>query len=349
VYRGKHYYLEAKFRGASSFGYPKKSLTLKFPNEDRFQEPLLGGGFVHKRKVTLTTTFDDNSYIRQRLAFTLWNLLDSSHLQVQNYSAVVFVNGQYRGLYNITDHIDQYFVEQQGLHEDGNLYKAVNHDGNFSLISSQTGNPKTSLHAGYEKKNGVAGDFSDLDQLVSFVATAPEEEFQAQLGSLIDQKEFEDWWIFVSFIQADDSAGKNSYLYHDPRGGLWRYVPWDFNDSTGQTWQTARKDFDRNPADYSGANFLFARLLANDTFGPALEARYQEVLHNQYDLPALLQLVDSMTEELRPSALRDERLWGEAYQSFGGWSFRGDYLSFEEESAYVRSWLESRWNFVTAE
>lgn len=347
VYRGKHYFLDAKLRGASSLGYPKRSMTLKFRNEDRFQEPAYD--FVHKRKVTLTTTFDDNSYLRQRLAFTLWNLLDPAHLQVQNYSAVLFLNGEYFGLYNVTDHIDRFFAESQGLYEGGNLYKAVNHDGNFSLTSSQTGQAKPTLHAGYEKKEGQdESDFSDLDALVSFVATSSPEEFRAQLDTLIDRRDFEDWYIFVSFIQADDSAGKNSYLYHDGRGGLWRYAPWDFNDSFGQTWQTARKGFQRNPSSYTSANFLFARLLADAQFGPALRQRYVDVLNGPYHLATLLALIDQLGTELAPSARRDERLWGEQYRSYHGWSFRNDYLSFDQELAYVRGWLSDRWFFLDA-
>ena len=44
---------------------------------------------------------------------------------------------------------------------------------------------------------------------------------------------------------ADDSGGKNAYLYFDPVGGLIHHVPWDFNHSLGQTWQTEREASNR--------------------------------------------------------------------------------------------------------
>src|SRR6185503_8108549 len=105
TFRGHRFTGEAKYRGGASLGYPKLSFTLKFADDDLFSEP--GSGFVDRRKVVLTSTFDDNSYVRQRMAFELWNRLDPEHLQIRQASAVVFVNGEYRGLYALTDHVDR--------------------------------------------------------------------------------------------------------------------------------------------------------------------------------------------------------------------------------------------------
>jgi spore coat protein H len=351
IYRGHNYTAESKLRGASSLGYPKKSFTLKFEKEDKFNEPFaVAGGFLEKRKVTLTTTFDDNSGVRQRLAFTLWNLLDPNHLQIQNYSAVVYVDGQFRGLYAITDHVDGFLMEDHGLNQDGNLYKAVNHDGNFRLTSVQNGGLKSTPHQGYEKKEGVVpNDFSDLDALVTFVENASDNDFRNQIGDLIHLKDFQDWWIFVSLIEGDDSAGKNSYLYHDPSTNQpWRYAPWDFNDSFGQTWQSARKGFDFDPEMYTWANNIFERLLADPTLGAELRARFSQALQEQYKLDLVLQIFDAMTTEIRPVVLRDERRWGEQYTTYGGWSFRNDFLTAEQETAYLRQWIIDRWTFTAA-
>ena len=133
VYRGHSYAgAEAKNRGASSLDYPKRSFTLKFSRDDKFGDQPIG--FVGKRKVVLNTTFDDNSYLRQRLVFELWNRLDPGHIQVQHYSAVLFLDGQYHGMYEVLDHIDEYLMEDHGFRQEGNLYKAVDHDANFRLV-----------------------------------------------------------------------------------------------------------------------------------------------------------------------------------------------------------------------
>lgn len=352
TYRG-HVYAgaEAKLRGAASLWYPKNSYTLKFTREDKFGDPAATGGFTGKRKVVLTTTFDDNSYLRQRLAFELWNRLDPGHLQVQTYSAVLFRDGEYVGLYTVTDHVDGFFMEDRGYRQDANLYKAVDHDANFRLVTWE-GADKETLHDGYEKKEGLpVDDFADLEALVQLVDTAGDAELRAQLDQVVDRRDFEDWWIFVSLIEADDSAGKNAYLWHDPLAGAagrWRYAPWDFNHSFGQTWQSERQSWDAHPEDYAWANELFVRLLGDPTWGAPLRARYGQVLHGVWDAGAVLALVDEMVVEIDASARRDEAKWGAAYRTYDGWSWRDDFLSYQDEVAYLRAWIADRWGFVDA-
>lgn len=345
IYRGHTYTMEAKYRGAASLGYPKKSFTLEFDKDDKFNEPELAGGFTDKRKIVLISTFDDNAYVRQRLAYELWNRLDSEHIQIQVYSGVLFLDGAYHGLFTFADHVDGWLMEDHGLYQDGNLYKARTHDANFRIAG------KSTPHDGLTKEGGTPlegepGAFADLDELVTFVATAGDASFDAEIDFRIDRRDYENWWIFVSLVMGDDSAGKNSYHYHDPAGGPWRYAPWDFNDSFGQTWQTARKDFDTHPEDYTWANELFVRLLDSTVFGDPLRARYGDVMHAAYDIDVALGLFDAMVDETAPSALRDEGRWGVEYVQYGGWNWRNDFLSYEQEVEYMRQWMIDRWAFV---
>ncbi|EYF05106.1 CotH kinase family protein [Chondromyces apiculatus] len=353
TYRGHAYLAEAKLRGASSLSYPKNSYTLKFAKDDRFQEPDEAFGFTDRRKLVLISTFDDNSYVRQRLAYDLWNALDPAHLQIKTYSAVVYIEGAYWGLYTVADHPDKDFMEAHGYSEDGNLYKAIDHDANFDRISIQYGGEKSTLHDGYEKKEGLPlegepGAFADLEALVDFVATSDSATFTSGIASRIDQRDYEDWWIFVTFILGSDSAGKNSYHYRDPTtDGVFRYMPWDFNDSFGQTWQTARASASTF-RDYTDMNRLFERFLEEPTLGPALRARYADVLRTIYTEEAIQALVTGYIDRIDASARRDEHRWGEAYRTYGDWSFRTDFTTYDEELAYLRAWLTERWQFQAA-
>jgi hypothetical protein len=345
TYRGHVYTNEAKTRGAASLWYPKQSYTLKFTKDDKFDEPEFAGGFHDKRKLVLISTFDDNAYVRQRLAYELWNTLDAGHLQIQVYSAVVFKDGEYWGLYTVADHVDGYFMEDQGYLQTGNLYKARTHDANFRLAGKGTPHQGLTKEEGYPPA-GQPGAFDDLDALVTFVDSSSNAAFDAQIDDWIDRRDYEDWYIFVTLIMADDSAGKNSYHYHDPAGGPFRYAPWDFNDSFGQTWQTLRKGYQTHPEDYTWANELFVRLLDSASFGQPLRTRYDATLHGAYDLDAVLERYDAMVDETAASALRDEGRWGEQYRSYGGWNWRDDFTSYDQEVEYVRQWIIDRWGWV---
>ncbi len=350
IYGGHIYTAEAKRRGASSLEYPKNSYTLKFTKEDKFNDEDAAGGFVEKRKIVLTTTFDDNTYIRQRLAFSLWNRLDPNHIQVQAYNAVVFLEGQYHGLYMVGDHIDGYLMEDHGLWQDGNLFKARTHDANFRLTQYDE-DPKATLHDGLSKSEGFPvegeeGDFDDLDEFIDFVANSNSQTFATQINTRINLRDYENWWIFATAISAEDSLGKNSYHYHDPNGGPWRLIPWDFNHSFGQDWLTLRVRSDAPPEDATELNNLFARMLEEPTIGPQLRARYLLTLENQYRLEDILSLIDLWYAQNLQSALRDQSKWGEAYFQYEPWNWRTDFLSHEQEVEYLRDWLTARWAFL---
>jgi spore coat protein H len=364
VYRGHSFVgAQTKTRGAASAYYPKRSFTLKFTKEDKFNEPGFAGGFNDKRKVTLTTTFDDNSYLRQRLAFELWNRLDPTHIKVQSYNAVVFLNGAYHGLYTVSDHIDGYLMEDFGLNQDGDLYKARSHEANFRLYENGTTVLKASAYDGYSKEEGTPeegeeGAFDNLVELLTWVETSTPEAFAAEIDTRMARREYEDWWIFVSFIMADDSSGKNSYHYRDPTmaGSLWHFVPWDLNESFGQDWRTYRLAANASTPEgyYVSMNGLFEKLLSSTTLGPALRARYGATLAGVYAPDNLIALLDGLVPEVDESARRDEAKWQDAYHSYvggdiswgAGWSTRTDFTTYEEEVEYVRTWIRARHAFL---
>jgi spore coat protein CotH len=354
VYRGHTFTgAQAKLRGANSSNYPKRSYTLKLTKDDKWSDAK--ENFVGRRKVTLITSFDDNSYLRQRLAFELWNRLSPSHIQVKTYWGVLFLNGAYYGLYTVADHVDGYLMEDSGLRQDGNLYKARLHDANFRVLDSY-GNAKVTPHDGYTKEEGVPvdgqpGAYDDLDAFLTWVETASDSEFASDLGMHIVQRDYEDWWLFTSFIMADDSTDKNSYHYHDPTlpTSLWRYTPWDMNESFGQDWLTMRMAPNQTDPEgyYLGMNHLFERFLAEPTIATPLRTRYHDTLRSQYALKKILALYDAMLAEVDASARRDEAKWRDTYRSYFQWSWRTDFTTYEEEAAYVRQWIADRHAYLS--
>jgi spore coat protein H len=315
---------------------------VSFPADDEFEDDV--EGFSKKRKIVLTTLFDDNSYLRQKLCFELWNALDDDRHQVQTMFAVLYVNGEYEGLYMLGDHIDGEYFEDWGYHEDWNLYKAVSHEANF--YADYNGTPKSSWHAGYEKQEGPADDWSDLDAFVEWAATTDEATFRDEIGRRFALDELIDWWILVRFTEADDSGGKNAYLYIDPQESLIHHVPWDFNHSFGQTWQTYREAASTD-YDFFWSNNLFYRSLTDAELGPLWEARMRDALAGPLAVAEVEARIDGHLERIAPSIVRDWEKWGAEYRSYGGWSGRTDFTDPDGESAYLRAWIEERHAHMT--
>lgn len=338
-WQGHEYSVGVQYRGASSASYPKHSFAIAFDAADEFDAP----GWHKRRNLNITSTFDDNSYLRQKTCYDMWTALSDTHPVFQTMMVALYLNNQYEGLQLITDHIDGEWEQDNGFSEDGNLYKAVDHSAN--LDTRYNGSRKSSLHQGYEKKSGDPDDWSDLDELVTFVSESDDATFAAELDSVLSRDDFMGWWVFVRFVDAGDSGGKNSYLYHDPAdpNGIWRYTPWDFNHSLGQDWQTIRVDAN-DSYDYSGNNTFFERALEDPDLAADLHARMRAALDGPFHKDAVLAQLDADYAQVDAEARRDWQKWKPQYDEYWGW--RGDLESYDGEVEYLRQWVSDRWDYM---
>jgi len=346
TFRGLTYTSSIKIRGASSAYYSKPGYTLEF-NDKKL--PIEEWG-VKRDHLILLTTFDDNSYVRQKLVYDMWAAMadywGEPRLTPRTFFTVVYLNGSYWGLYVGLDRIDNEYLEQMGFEKDANLYKAVNHNGNFYLTNVY-GGTKSTLHEGYTKEEGLPeDDFSDLDDLVEFTGSSSVSDLLAGSGDWIDLQEFMDWFLMVHYTLAEDSAGKNSYLYHPQGGGIFRYSPWDFNHSWGQGWYTYR--ISATSDDYfTSTNKVFYAIQSDADADAELWERFAQM---RADGPLSLAWQEAQLDEyyalIDPSAQRDWDKWDERYYTYSGWaSTRAsahDWKDFEGEKDYLYQWLEDR-------
>jgi hypothetical protein len=342
-YRGVAYTGQMKIRGAASAGYPKPSYTLNFDPE---QLDLGDDGLQKKDHLVVMSNFDDSAYVRQKLVFDTWAAMaeheGTQRLVPRTFFVVIFLDGRYGGLYTGVDHPDDEFMGEMGFNRDANLYKAVDHNANF-YVTNTYGNPKTTLHQGYEKKEGLPeDDFSDLDDLVDFTGRSTHAAFDAEADTWLDRSEFQDWFALVHWTSSADSAGKNAYLYNDPAALGWHYVPWDFNHSYGQNWYTARVPSNVYE-DFTWNNAVFWHFQADTAMAAELWSRFAALREpgEPLALDAQQALMEGYYAEIEDSCQRDWDRWGNAYWDYWDWA-RSDDNDFEDERAYLEQWIVER-------
>ncbi len=347
TYRGHTFDVQVKYRGNKSLLFPKKSFTIDFPNE-HFSDPALG--FFDRKKILLVTPFDDQSYLRDRLALDLWKKLGGpGRIWVQTASAVLFLNGEYFGLYTMSEKIAGQVVSRAGLDGDGNLYQAKFGAANFYTYDPLTGLPKLTWHDGYTKEEGFPldgepGAYDDLDAFVRFVVESDDATFAAQLPGLIDVDEYRDWWALVMLTLAVDSANHNSFHYHDPAGGPWRMTVWDCAQSLGQKTSTIRLN-PSTPAEFTADNNLFRRLLL-PPLEQATRGRLGDLVHQQISVADVLAMIDDYAQQDGEAARRDQVRWSAEQIAFFGPRGRTDWATYDDEVAYVRQWVRDRWAYL---
>jgi spore coat protein H len=338
-----------QIRGAASAGYPKNSFTVEFDPENLDLDAV---GLQRKDHLILISNFDDNSYLRQKLVFDAWagmgQIGDVDHLAPRTFFTVVYLNGEYHGLYTGIDAIDDEFAEEMGLDRASEVYKSVSHDANFTARDAGGGRKET-LSLGWEKKEGAdVTDLSTLVELTRWASRVDAADFSAEVGDRIDLDDVIDWFLLVHHFAADDSGGKNAYLLREPReDAIFRYVPWDFNHSLGQTWQTERQGADAYE-DFTWTNGLFAHIFADPALDARVWDRYEALRAPGGPLNADHQLawIDATYASLDGACARDWEKWRRAYRTYGGWSWRRDFTTFDGEAAYLRRWIRDREVFM---
>ena len=339
---------EVKLRGATSLAYPKNSFTLDFDSADLQVDEW---GPEPRGHMVLTSTFDDNSYIRQKLTFDVWAAMadsaDERRLVPQTFFAVVYRNGVYEGLYVACDRVDDALAERSGWAGDGDLYKSVDHHANFDLVDSD-GLPKADLAMGWEKKEGDdEADLSGIRALTDWVGNGNAERFNREHDRWVQAGSFRDWQLLVMSGQTEDSAGKNAYVYKADDTGQYSAMPWDFNASWGQTWKTIRRNPDR-VWDHTEDNRLFLLQESDSASCAALVSRYRALRASggPFDPAWLIAQIASYEAIIAPSARRDEARWGAEYRSFFRWADDrdedDDWTDFAGELAYIRTWIPAR-------
>ena len=178
-------------------------------------------------------------------------------------------------------------------------------------------------------------------------------EFALEAEDWFSVEEFMDWFILVHFLNAQDSAGKNAYLYNDPSSPRFRYVPWDFNHAVGQDWMTIRIDSDYVD-DFTWANGIFEHFQEHPELSIQLNERFDALLEEGeiFSWVSLKDRLDAYWDQITPSADRAWERWGDEYESYSGWAYYRDYYGtwedWEGERRYVTDWLRDRVDLMRA-
>lgn len=347
-----HVGAELRCRGQTSLSYPQKGFTLRFAKEDPFHAPPGLAAFEGRRRLILTQTFDDNSHVRNRMAFELWNRLDPANIRIDHASVVVFVDGAYQGLYQLTDDIGDHLMAARGLDKDGAIFKSESHDGNYKA-TLPGGAPKTDLKIGYEKSAGEPeDDFKELESLLRWVTDSSAEVIESTIDTRLRTEDFLDWYILTNTLLAYDNWGKNSTVYIDPDGpdARFRYMPWDLNATLGQTW-----DRQRIPPTSAGkdsplplrSNGIWERIAASPVLKKRLDDRYAAALAGPMSLATTLAVFDRMSDEVRASGPRDDRRWDAERHAYRLWTAHAEKTTSDAERAFVRAWIQQRWEYLS--
>ena len=369
-------YFESKagieYRGAGAMRYPKKPYNFK-----------LYDSAGEKREAEILNIRNDNSWIldamyldmarmRNRVCFDLWNTFNKPYYVDEKPKAMsgtrghyveVFVNGQYMGLFMLTDRIDrkQYQIEQDG----GYIYKAKGWTAACLLqgYSARSSNDDYYWNSGEieqefpDADDGKKPNFNHMADFIDFVSKTSKSNFSANFSSRVDENSVIDTFIFLNLILGFDNAGRNTFWIFRNINESKKVMHglWDLDGVLGRDWNRVVTDANRGwyQDNNGGAIFwLFKRIIDGDVEGlqQKIYDRWMALKDNELAPAKFNALVDYYAEKQITSGARDREIarWREeetkdAATGTNGWiHYSGNYGDVEWEARYMKTWYNDR-------
>ncbi|MBS1825676.1 MAG: CotH kinase family protein [Acidobacteria bacterium] len=213
-----------RFKGNSSYN---GATTKKKPFRLKLNEFVKGQKIDGMASFGLNNLWNDPSFVREK---PYYELSAAAGLPSPRSSfAALYVNGEYWGLYGLTEIVNGDFLKSHFAKGDdgGNLYKASDPGANLAYL----GEDPTAYQRFFSKEsNEDANDWSDLIELARLFDQTPAAELPAKIKDLVDVDSFLTALALDNLtVNLDSYVGmsQNYFLYRRPSDKKWVWIPWD--------------------------------------------------------------------------------------------------------------------------
>ena len=316
-------------RGNSSWwNADKKSYRVKFANKERF----LGEGFANAKSWTFLANHGDKTMIRNALTYDLGRFMGMKFCPAARF-VDVYLNGDYRGTYQISDQVQVHKKRIEVSEENGWLLEVVNENSKEDPLITTTRygimytikNPKDEqLTLG--KRIAVGQWLRSFEE-----AVASDQFMDPQRGwrAFVDENDLINWYVGAE-ITGNIDALYSIYMYKDGDDDKMHFGPlWDLDLGYDNS---SERSLLRQMEAYLGLRDrpfekIVQRLWKDPWFAQACNDRLQQLVDNglqQY----LLSHIDSLRSAIWQTQTENFRKW-HINQEVYSWAKRAYYNNYD--------------------
>ena len=342
-----------KLRGNSTRGAPKKPYTIKF------ETGLSILGMEKSKKWVLLANAFDKTMLRNKMALDFAQRLNFPY-SPEGVFAEVYLNGKYRGLYLLTEAVNEgknrvninveagdfLFEHETTRQEAGKTYITTKRDMRFKIV---------------EPKTPTAMQISSVRDYLLEIERAMESRDYDKISRYIDVPSFVDFYVLMELFKDVDGWFSSMYFYLKD-GVMYAGPVWDMDLSSGNVSDKVDEDKYRAYCNLPGfgtgsrdsADGIWMRfgwldiLMSCERFYSMVRERYLELqpyIVNLYEDNRLGQnQIDKLVAENRAAIERNNEMWpmDVAYSIYE----MKPLPTYEENVMHYRDWLRRRNDFL---
>lgn len=297
------------------FGYAAQLEHQIFPEKtrDKFQRVIL------KPAASDNYSFEDGAHIRDAFVHTLSIRADMKLDERTWRPCIVYLNGQYWGVYEIREKADDHDYTKHYYNQDKfNLQYLKTWGGTWQDYGAPNAQPAWTALRNYINTNSMAvpANFNYVDSLLNWQSLC-------------------DYFMFNSYVVNQDWLNWNTAWWRgmDPLGDKkkWRYALWDMDATfghyinfTGIPDASANADPCNaenlpNPGGQGHTNILQKLINENPVVEQYYITRYIDLVNTYFSCDYMIPLLDSMVAEISPEMPGQIAKWPQPGTSFADW------------------------------
>ncbi len=271
-----------RIHGSKTRSAPQKSLRIYARDEygkDYIDYQLFNSNIKHFKRFILQTPFNTH---RSNLIgdIVIHELSKPLNVEIMDYNpCVVFINGEYWGLYFIRERLDEYYINNHfGVDPDSVIIR----DNSIKVLSNDI------------------NDFLEDD--------LSNDQCYKALQERIDIESFMDYIICETYFRNLDWMANNEGYWKSSAKGKWRFVLFDL-DSGFQRYKKNMFDYIEGKED-SPVAALFKALIKNEEFKKDFIRRYAFIVNNFFSPKKVIVVINSVSESIDSEIKRQSYRWG---------------------------------------
>ena len=253
------YNCKVKYRGSSSLRYDKKSFAVKTLNDAGKSLDVNVFGIRADDSWILDAMAVDRLRMRNRVCFDVWNDISATPYSTdydnrngtKGVFVEVFINGEYHGLYCMTDKINRKLLGLKKIQEEtdgsmtvrGVLYKGDSWASAYDLLSYDEADVDSDTWNAWELQYPddypSENTWKPLMDLIDFCSDATsDEDFNANWEKWFYKQNLVDYMVFTLALGIGDNGWKNAFLSttNVAKSHCYLVTPWDMDMSFGGNW-----------------------------------------------------------------------------------------------------------------
>jgi len=254
------------------------------------------------------------------------------YMDVQAYkSCVLYINGDYWGIYNIREKINRSFICDH--------YNVDKDKVNIVHVS------------GYVEA-GTDG-ISEIFDWVRSHDMSNDANYQ-YVSQLIDIDNVIDYWIYMTYYANRDVANIRYFSHPDVDGGRWKYILYDVDYGFRYPTYNYYYSYLTNPNGMTGwventyDNVIPRKLFNNSTFRNKWLERMNYLLHHELSIASLTERCNVIINSYAPEIARDRERWYGSYLAYD-FGIPITLSSYNQQKQIVLDYIKVRQSYVLSQ